>query len=106
LNFKPLMDDKCIMKSLKTKEKFHHNIAGRRFRIEMVSKKDLSANTRGICDYDNRLIKIDKNLSTPELCDTIIHEAMHGAFPWMEEYCVEEFAENVSRLIGKILQYE
>jgi hypothetical protein len=78
-----------------------HKILGKTYNIVFV-KKIGSKKDYGECCYSEKRIKIDKSLKGLELLDTIIHESLHGGFEILSEETVNEFAEDLSKLLWEL----
>ncbi len=52
----------------------------------------------GICFTEKREISLAKNLRSPDLLDTVIHEGLHAALPCLDEQTVEQVATQISSL--------
>ena len=50
----------------------------------------------GGCDYEAREIRVPMDGDTLEELDTIFHEGLHAACPWMSEEAVEEAAHDLA----------
>lgn len=53
----------------------------------------------GICDYDQRTIRVCVTLAGIDLLDTLIHELIHARWPDLSEDAVEEFASTLAAII-------
>lgn len=54
-----------------------------------ISRSCRSRDDYGDCDFEDRTIRIHKNLSDREAFGTIIHECVHAAAPDLTEEAVE-----------------
>ncbi len=54
--------------------------------------------TDGYADTDNRFIVIGDHLKGEKLLDTLLHEALHAIYPWVDESYVRSGATELARL--------
>lgn len=77
-------------------------ILGRQWLLKFTTYPELGLKTDGECDSPEtpgRKIRIDSTLEPERLHEVIIHECLHGAFWWLDEKFVEEFAADLSRIL-------
>lgn len=51
----------------------------------------------GIFDPNTGVIRIDPRQTEDELIDTVVHELIHAAFPYLEEEAVHEGATSIAK---------
>lgn len=56
----------------------------------------------GYCDHEENFIKVSKKATGVTKLDTIIHEALHGAFPDIKEEAVNEVGSDIAALLWKL----
>jgi hypothetical protein len=56
----------------------------------------------GTCNKATGLITIDPRQSEDEMMDTIIHEALHSSYPFLEEEIVHKGGNAVSEILWKL----
>jgi hypothetical protein len=60
----------------------------------------------GWCCHSRRVICIDpKHKDEKEALDTLIHEAIHAMFPWMDEEKVAQSATELAKLLAKVYEF-
>lgn len=56
----------------------------------------------GECLHESRTIRIPVEGDTPDELDTIIHEVVHAACPWLDEWIVAETGTAVAKLLWRL----
>ncbi len=77
-----------------------HTFNGRKYRI--VWKKPYKA--QGLCDAPNvpdKVMQINPNNTPEEVCNTVIHEALHAELWDLDEAAVDRIAYSISELLDK-----
>ena len=77
-----------------------HDFAGQRYRIR--NHGPLPPGDLGQTDYDRRIVTIPADGDTLHELDTISHEAVHAACPWLAEWIVAAAAESIARLLWRL----
>lgn len=67
----------------------------------IVPTGDLPDST-GVCVHDEKMIQIVAVQTDREFLDTAIHEALHAAFPWMQEWIIFNTATEIANLLWKL----
>jgi hypothetical protein len=71
-------------------------IAGQRWKVQWDCRL---RGAYGICDYENKTIKLAAGMDTADLVDTILHELLHARWPDLDETAVCDMAETCSRFL-------
>jgi len=77
-----------------------HAFAGRRFAVR--DQRTLPQGDLGECDWEKRTMAIPVDGDTLTDLDVTVHEAIHAAFPFIEEHYVEKGATDIARLLWRL----
>lgn len=89
---------------------FNLRILGHSIKLRWTgNRRYLKEGHDGECWYDEtrhgrrpRNIWIDRGLTENDELETLIHELMHAAFPWMSEWMVARASKGISDALWKI----
>lgn len=84
-------------------------ILRRTWRLVFAERMQEAYGVFGDCDAPSqrsKAIRVDPSQTDSELLDTILHEMLHAAFPWMNEDHVTRFATDQARAIELIFSLE
>ena len=81
-------------------KQLRHNFRGKRYGINFRSPRNKGH--IGICDYENKEIKISPKITGVEKLDCIIHEALHACMPDLSDDAVNESATCMAKLLWKL----
>lgn len=56
----------------------------------------------GQCDDEKQIIRINPESDGKALLTTLIHEALHAEFPWLEEEAVIRASYNLAALLDRL----
>jgi len=62
----------------------------------------LDRQTDGLCDMDERLIKVRKSLRGERQLEVIVHELLHGCHWDLDEIAITETAQDVARVLWRL----
>ena len=90
-----------------------HVFRGKRYNIKWVppsklntkEHKDKGETCFGVCNPPTRKgksIKIDNTLKDFDKLETIVHESLHAVFWDLDEYAVQDAAEDLAKLLWKL----
>jgi hypothetical protein len=77
-----------------------HTFIGRRFRI--LDQSLLKGDDLGECDWEKRTMNVPIEGDTIGELDVLIHEALHAAYPSLDEYYVNRGATDIARLLWRL----
>jgi len=56
----------------------------------------------GYVKHDKQIVAISTGVEGCDRLETVIHEALHAAFPWMREWIILAAAEEIARLLWRL----
>lgn len=68
---------------------------------QVIFVPTLGDHLHGECDHDDRKILVSERAVGKLQLDTLIHECLHAAFPWMREFMVNLIAEQLAKILWK-----
>ena len=77
------------------------NIRGKAFTV--LFKQPPGKNRRGLCDFGPQILYIDPR--DPDTMLIALHEALHAAFPDLNEEAVKEGAHGLEALVQVVVHY-
>jgi hypothetical protein len=77
-----------------------HTFAGHRYRVRNLA--GVSRDALGQCDFERKIVNIPIHGDTLAELDTIIHEAIHAAMPWLTEWIVDKTATSIAKLLWRL----
>lgn len=78
---------------------FETEIAGDTWHV--VPTGDLP-DAMGVTVYDEKMIQVVALQEDLDFLDTVVHEALHAAFPWMREWMIFNTAGDIAKLLWKL----
>jgi len=72
------------------------------YRFRVKSNAGLPRDTLAKCHYKRRTIYIPIDGDTLAELDWILHEAVHAACPWMDEWAVDKLARHLARFLWRL----
>jgi len=76
-----------------------HRIGGKVWRIKHAT--EAPAGLLGYCHYDRKWLYIPHDGESLADLDTIVHEALHAACPYLDETTVDGVASDIAKLLWR-----
>lgn len=74
-----------------------------RWRVYEVNRLGADGNGKfGDCDYTKHILRILRGQTEAERLDTVVHEALHAACPFLDEHAVNQAATDIAGLLWKM----